>query len=58
VKGERLVFSFSLTTNRSPLTTKKTMLDLIFIAVTIGFFLLALGYLTGCESLKKGVNGK
>jgi hypothetical protein len=34
------------------------MLDLIFIAVTIIFFLLALGYLTGCESLKKGAHKK
>jgi len=30
------------------------MLDLIFIAAIIGFFLLALAYLKGCESLRKG----
>lgn len=30
------------------------MLDLIFIAVIIGFFLLALAYLKGCEALRKG----
>ena len=30
------------------------MLDLIFIAVIVAFFLLALAYLAGCESLRKG----
>lgn len=30
------------------------MLDLIFIAAIIGFFLLALAYLKGCESLRGG----
>ncbi len=30
------------------------MLDLIFIFAIIGFFLLALAYLKGCESLRQG----
>jgi len=30
------------------------MLDLLFIAVIVGFFLLALAYLSGCEALGKG----
>jgi len=30
------------------------MLDLIFILVISGFFLLALAYLKGCESLRQG----
>lgn len=30
------------------------MLDVIFIAAIIGFFLLALAYLSGCEALRKG----
>ncbi len=30
------------------------MLDLIFIAVIIGFFLLALIYIAGCDGLRKG----
>jgi hypothetical protein len=30
------------------------MLDLLFIGVMIGFFLLALAYVSGCEALKKG----
>ena len=34
------------------------MLDLIFIAAIIGFFLLALAYLKGCESLQKGETEK
>jgi hypothetical protein len=29
------------------------MLDLIFILAIIGFFMLALAYLRGCENLKK-----
>lgn len=28
------------------------MLDLLFIAAIIGFFLLALGYIAGCEKLR------
>lgn len=34
------------------------MLDLLFILVIIGFFLLALAYLKGCESLRKGETEK
>lgn len=34
------------------------MMDLLFIAAIIGFFLLALAYLRGCESLQKGETGK
>lgn len=30
------------------------MLDMVFIGVIIGFFLLAIAYLAGCGSLKKG----
>ncbi len=30
------------------------MLDLIFISTIIGFFLLALAYLSGCEALRRG----
>lgn len=29
------------------------MLDLIFLAITIGFFLLAVGYVRGCEKLQR-----
>jgi hypothetical protein len=32
------------------------MSDLIFIAVTIGFFALAIGYTHGCERLRGGGN--
>jgi hypothetical protein len=34
------------------------MLDLIYIAAIIGFFLLAMGYLRGCESLRQGETKK
>jgi hypothetical protein len=34
------------------------MLDLIFIAAMIGFFMLALGYIAGCESLRKGAKSE
>jgi len=34
------------------------MLDLIFILAIIGFFLLALAYLKGCESLRQGDSKK
>lgn len=34
------------------------MLDLLFIAAIIGFFLLALAYLKGCEVLRKGETKK
>jgi hypothetical protein len=34
------------------------MLDLIFIGAIIGFFLLALAYLVGCESLRKGAKNE
>jgi hypothetical protein len=34
------------------------MLDLIYIAAIVGFFLLALAYLRGCESLRQGENKK
>lgn len=30
------------------------MLDLLFIATTIGFFLLAIAYTNGCEKLRGG----
>ena len=30
------------------------MQDVIFIAIIIGFFLLALAYMSGCETLGKG----
>jgi len=30
------------------------MSDLLFIAIIIVFFLLAIGYLSGCEALRKG----
>jgi hypothetical protein len=32
------------------------MSDLIFIALAIGFFLLAIAYTRGCESLRGGSN--
>ncbi len=32
------------------------MADLIYIGIIIAFFLLALAYVAGCDSLKKGVN--
>lgn len=34
------------------------MLDLIFITTIIGFFLLALAYLSFCQNLRKGANDK
>jgi hypothetical protein len=34
------------------------MLDLLFIAAIIGFFLLALAYLAGCEALRKGAKSE
>jgi hypothetical protein len=34
------------------------MLDLIYILAIIGFFLLALAYMRGCESLRKGETEK
>lgn len=34
------------------------MLDLIFIAAIIGFFLMALAYLRGCEALRGGETKK
>jgi len=34
------------------------MLDVIFILAIIGFFLLALAYLRGCEALRQGEKGK
>lgn len=34
------------------------MLDLLFIAVIISFYLLALAYLKGCESLRKGATNE
>jgi hypothetical protein len=30
------------------------MTDLIFIGVIVGFFLIAIGYVASCESLRKG----
>jgi hypothetical protein len=30
------------------------MFDLLFIALIVGFFLLALAYVAGCDSLRKG----
>lgn len=30
------------------------MFDLLFMALIIGFFLLALAYIAGCDSLRKG----
>ena len=30
------------------------MLDVIFVVVTAAFFVLSLGYVAGCERLKKG----
>ncbi len=30
------------------------MTDLIFIGVILGFFLIAIGYMAACESLRKG----
>jgi hypothetical protein len=30
------------------------VLDLVFVGLTVGFFLIALAYLAGCESLRKG----
>jgi cbb3-type cytochrome oxidase subunit 3 len=34
------------------------MLDAIFILAIIGFFLLVIAYLKGCEALRKGVSEK
>ncbi len=34
------------------------MLDLLFIGAIIGFFLLALAYLAGCENLRKGAKNE
>ncbi len=34
------------------------MLDLLFIAAIIGFFLLTMAYLRGCEALRKGETEK
>jgi hypothetical protein len=34
------------------------MLDLIYISAIVGFFLLALGYLRGCEALRQGDSNK
>lgn len=34
------------------------MQDVIFIAVIVGFFLLALAYVSGCEALGKGAENK
>lgn len=34
------------------------MLDLIFIAAIVGFFLLALAYIRGCAKLQKGAGEK
>jgi len=34
------------------------MLDVIFIAVIIGFFLIALAYVAGCERLRKGARNE
>ena len=30
------------------------MFDLLFIALIVGFFLLSLAYVAGCDSLRKG----
>lgn len=32
--------------------------DLAFVGIIIGFFLLALAYIAGCESLRKGAKEK
>lgn len=34
------------------------MADLIFIAVIIGFFLMAIGYVAACDWLRKGARSK
>ncbi len=34
------------------------MLDIVFIGMIVGFFLLAMAYLAGCGSLKKGGTGE
>jgi hypothetical protein len=34
------------------------MLDIIYILAIIGFFLLALAYMKGCETLRKGDSEK
>ena len=34
------------------------MLDLIFIAVIIGFFLLSIGYVSACDKLRKGAKSE
>lgn len=34
------------------------MQDVIFIAIILGFFLLALAYMSGCEALAKGAESK
>ena len=34
------------------------MQDLIFIAIIVGFFLLALAYMSGCEALGKGAQNR
>jgi hypothetical protein len=34
------------------------MQDVIFIAIIVGFFLLALAYMSGCEALGKGAESK
>ncbi len=34
------------------------MLDLIFIAIIVGFFLIALVYIAACEKLRKGAKSE
>lgn len=34
------------------------MLDLLFIAVIVGFFLLAVAYIAVCDSLRKGAKNE
>lgn len=34
------------------------MLDLLYLALIIGFFLLALAYIAACDALKKGAEEK
>ena len=31
---------------------RRTMLDVIYIAITVGFFLLAIAYVSACEKLR------
>ncbi|MER3430810.1 MAG: hypothetical protein C4325_04570 [Blastocatellia bacterium] len=51
---KEIIISFS----SSAITSRRKMLDLIYILAIIGFFLLALAFMRGCEALRKGEDEK